>query len=332
MRTTHTGVIALTLVVSLAAGALFGCAKKTEAPVSDTTSISTTPEPIKIGTLPTEDALPLWVAEDKGLFKKAGLTVEIVTFQAAQERDAAFASGAIDAFMGDIIASAALEAGGSPVSMVTVMLGATAKEGRFGIVAKPGSKAKTLADLANVPIATSSASIQEYVLDGLMAEAKVPAGKVKKEVVAKVPVRFELLMNGRLEAAALPEPFLTLAISQGAVLIADDTKGANLTQTVLGVSDKYLATPGGMLTVKKLLQVWNEGVDLVNADPNSFRALLVDKARLPEALKEAYPVNTYPKAAPPTKAEVDAVLAWMKSRNLLKANVTYADLVQALPE
>lgn len=333
MRTTHTGVIALTLAIALAAGALFGCAKKDAAvPVSDGTSISTTPEPIKIGTLPTEDALPLWVAEDKGLFKKAGLTVEIVTFQAAQERDAAFTSGAIDAFMGDIIASAALEAGGSPVSMVTVMLGATAKEGRFGIVAKPGSKATTLADLAGVPIATSSASIQEYVLDGLMAEAKVPADKVKKEVVAKVPVRFELLMNGKLEAAALPEPFLTLAISQGAVLIADDTKGANLTQTVLGVSDKYLATPGGMLTVKTLLAVWNEGVDQVNADPNSFRALLVDKARLPEALKETYPVNAYPKAAPPTKAEVDAVLAWMKSMNLLKANVTYADLVQALPE
>jgi len=332
VRTTRIRLFALLLVIALAAGALVGCAKKDEPAVSDGTSISATPVPIRIGTLPTEDSLPLWVAEQQGLFEKAGLSVEILIFQAAQARAAAFASGAIDAYMGDIIASAALEAGGSPVSMATVMLGATAKEGRFGIVAKPGSKAKTLADLAGVPVATSSATIQEYVLDGLMAAANVPADKVKKEVVAKVPVRFELLMNGKLEAAALPEPFLTLAVSQGAVLIADDTTGENLTQTVLGVSDKFLATPGGMLTVKELLGVWDESVDVINADPNSFRTLLVDKARLPEPLKDTYPVNAYPKAAPPTQAEVDAVLTWMKSKELLKADVTYADLVQALPE
>lgn len=333
MRTTRIRLMSLTLVMALATGALLGCTETAKPePVKDGTTISTTPEPIRIGTLPTEDALPLWVAEEKGLFEKAGLSVEITTFQAAQERDAAFASGAIDAYMGDIIASAGLEAGGARVSMVTVMLGATAKEGRFGIVAKPGSKAKTLADLAGVPVGTSSASIQEYVIDGLMAAANVPADKVKKEIVAKVPVRFELLMNGKLEAAALPEPFLTLAVAQGAVLIADDTAGENLTQTVLGVSDTYLAVPGGMLTTKMLLDVWDEAVDVINADPNSFRALLVEKARLPEPLKDTYPVNMYPKAAAPTQAQVDPVLKWMTAKDLLKTDVSYADLVQALPE
>ncbi len=333
MRTTRTRLLTLMLAMLLLTGAVAGCAKKAEpADTTGETTITPEPEPIRIGTLPTEDALPLWVAEDKGFFEKAGLSVEIITFQAAQERDAAFASGAIDAYMGDIIASAALEAGGSPVSIATVMLGATAKEGRFAIVAKPGSKAKTLADLAGVKVGTSSASIQEYVLDGLMKQAGVADDKVLKEVVAKVPVRFELLMNGKLEAAALPEPFVSLAVTQGAVLIADDTTGENLTQTVLGVSDEYMATPGGMLTVKKLLEAWDEAAGVINADPNSFRTLLVDKARLPEPLKDTYAVNTYPMAAPPTEAEVGAVLTWMKAKGLLKADLTYADLVQALPE
>jgi ABC-type nitrate/sulfonate/bicarbonate transport system substrate-binding protein len=71
--------------------------------------------PVVIGTLPTEDMLPLWVAEEEGLFAEYGLdSVEIVTFQAAQERDAAFVAGEIDAFMGDIIAAAQLEAAGGP--------------------------------------------------------------------------------------------------------------------------------------------------------------------------------------------------------------------------
>ena len=332
MRITRTRWLALALVIAMSAFALSGCAKSDPEPVLSDPIANAEPVAIKIGTLPTEDALPLWVAEENGLFDKAGISVEIITFQAAQERDAAFASGAIDAYMGDIIASAGLEAGGAHVSLATVMLGATAKEGRFGIVAKPGSTTKTLADLADVPVGTSSASIQEYVIDGLMAAANVPADKVKKEIVAKVPVRFELLMNGKLEAAALPEPFLTLAVAQGAVLIADDTTGENLTQTVLGVSDKYLALPSGMLTAKLLLDAWDEAVDIINADPNSFRVLLVDKARLPEPLKDTYPVNMYPKAAAPTQAQVDPVLKWMKANELLKTDVTYADLVQALPE
>lgn len=328
-------VIALTLFLVLSLGVAAGCSAKDEPPAQEGTENpveAASPEPIKIGTLPTEDALPLWVAEEEGLFQTTGLSVEIITFQAAQERDAAFASGAIDAYMGDIINSAALEAGGSPVSLVTVMLGATPAEGRFGIVAKPGSKAKTLADLAGVPVATSSASIQEYVFDGLMAEAGVPAAKVKKEVVAKVPARFELLMSGKLEAASLPEPLLSLAVSQGAVLIADDTKGANLTQTVLGVSDGYLALPGGMKTVSELLGVWNDAVATINKDPNAWRELLVDKARLPEPLKNTYIVNTYPDAAAPTAEMVNPVLDWMKATDLLKTEVTYDDLVQPMPE
>ena len=41
--------------------------------------------------------------------------------------------------MGDLIAAAALRAGGVPVKVTTLMLGATPKEGRFGIAVKPGS-------------------------------------------------------------------------------------------------------------------------------------------------------------------------------------------------
>lgn len=323
--------IACALSLALALTALAGCTADEPATTDGEQTIEAEPVPIKIGTLTTEDALPLWVAEAEGIFKEAGLEVEVITFQAAQERDAAFASGAIDAFMGDIMASAALEAAGSPVSMVTVMLGATPAEGRFGIVAKPGSDAKTLADLAGVPIGTSAASIQEYVVDGLMAQAGVDAADVEKEIVPKVPVRFELLMSGQIEAAALPEPLLSLAELQGAKLLADDATGENLTQTVLGVSDKFLAEPSGMVTVSKLLDAWDAAVDVINADPSAWRTTLVDKARLPEPLKDSYAVNTYPKAAAPTAEQVEAVLEWMRANELFSSDLGYEDLVQEMP-
>jgi len=322
--------VRLALGAALSAALLLtGCSSAQPGTPATTETPAVKPLPVKIGTLPTEDSLPLWVAEKMGWFATEGLTsVEIVNFQSAQERDAAFASGAIDAYMGDIIAAANLEAGGAPNTIETVMLGADQSQGRFAVVVPPKSEVKSVAELKGVPVGTSSATIQEYVLDGLMSEAGVAAADVKKEEVKKVPVRFELLMQGKLKAAALPEPFVSLAEQGGATIVGDDTKAkANLSQTVLVFSDKYLTKPGGSEAADAILKAWDVAVADINKDPNAYRDLLVEKARLPESLATTYQVNTYPTAQVPTQDDVDAVLLWMKTKGYLKGDVTYPDLV-----
>jgi NitT/TauT family transport system substrate-binding protein len=329
MTRTTRHAIALVVAAAVAAIVLAGCSSNPATPGSDQPhSGAVTPSAVRIGTLTTEDALPLWVAEKNGLFAKAGLDVTITVFQSAQERDTALTAGAIDGEMGDLIAVGTLRSGGVPVRATTIMLGATPKEGRFGIAVKPGSTATSLKDLAGKPIATSSATIQEYVLDGLMAEAGVPADQVKTEEVKKVPVRFQLLMQGQLEAAALPEPFLSLAGAQGAKIVGDDTLSKkNLSQTVLIFSEKYLNTAGGAAAVTKLLSVWDEGAAAVNKDPEAYRVLLVDKARLPQPVATSYTINMYPMHQLPKTADIDAILAWMKTKGLLKNPVTASDMV-----
>jgi NitT/TauT family transport system substrate-binding protein len=325
--------IRIGLAAMLAAGLLSGCAAKPAAEPAATpekpAAEAAAPSAIRIGTLATEDSLPLWVAEERGYFAVEKLPkVEITVFQSAQERDVAFASGAIDAFMGDLIAAANLEAAKVDVSVPMVMLGADQSQGRFGVVVPKGSKVTDIAQLKGVPVGTSSATIQEYVLDKLMAEAGVADAEVKKEEVKKVPVRFELLMAGKLKAAALPEPFLTLAEQGGATVVGDDTKAKeNVSQTVLGVSTKFTSTPEGAASVAAVLKAWDAAVSEINADPAAYRQTLVDKARLPKPLATTYAVNTYPTAAPPTEPQVQAVLDWMKAKGYLKADIKYTDLV-----
>ena len=336
----------LALCVLLATALVVGgCGTKSETSSTGTTtgesstggSTSVKPSAVRIGTLPTEDSLPLWVAEKMGYFSTEGLPdVKIVLFQSAQERDAAFASGAIDAYMGDIIAAANLEAAGTKNTIKTIMLGADQSQGRFGVASHPrrvevhDDVNAELRALANVPVGTSSATIQEYVLDGLMAEAGVAADQVKKEEVKKVPVRFELLMAGKLKAAALPEPFLTLAEQGGAKIVGDDTKAqTNLSQTVLVFSDKYLATPGRRAGGRRSAQGVGHRRRRHQQGPRTRTAtLLVEKARLPKPLATTYKVNTYPTAQVPAQAEVDAVLDVDEGRRATsRATSTYQDLV-----
>jgi len=309
-----------------------GCsATSATQPEKPATQAPVTPSPIKIGTLATQDSLPLWVAEQKGYFAEAGIAnVEIVPFQSAMELQTAFAAGAIDAMMTDIMVAANLQASGVKVVLPTIMLGATTEQGRFAIVAAPGQKFGSMTDLKGVPIGTASVTITEYVLDKLMEEAGVASADVLKEEVDKVPVRFQLLMSGKLKAASLPEPFVSLAQKQGAQIVpgGDDTKAKNnISQTVLAVNRTFSDSDSGAATVAGLLKAWDKAVADINAVPDSYRSTLVSKARLPEPLATDFAVSTYPTAAAPTEAQVQVVLDWMKAKGYLKGEVTPADLL-----
>ena len=316
--------LALVLVASLA---LVGCT-----PEDDGEQTGETPAPsIKIGTLATQDALPLWVAEEKGYFEDAGLAkVEIITFQSAQESQVAFQSGAVDALMTDIIVAANLHASGTEVTIPTVMLGADTAQGRFAVVGAPGSDFASMTELKGVPVGTASATITEYILDKLAEEAGLAATDVKKEEVKKMPVRFQLLMSGQLKAASLPEPFVTLAEQGGAKIIpgGDDTKAQqNLSQTILCVNAEYAGDEVGANGIDAVLEAWDMAAADINAEPNSFRQTLVDKASLPPQLADTYAVSQYPTAQQPAAEDIQRVLDWMEEKGYLQSEITPEDML-----
>ncbi len=228
-------VVAVALAVSLALLALGGCASSQTSTTSTTGSETGTrtgepvnkPIPIRIGVLPNEDSLPLFVAEQAGLFQKAGLSVTLTLFPSAAERDAALQAGSIDAASADIIAAALLTSHGFPVKIVTLELGATPEQGRFGILAAKNSGINSLNDLAKSggALAQSSGTLPAYAADRLILQAGVDPRAVKREEVKKLPVRYQLLSQGKVPAAVLPEPFFSLGVKDGLKVLADDSKG-----------------------------------------------------------------------------------------------------------
>ncbi|MCL2504524.1 MAG: ABC transporter substrate-binding protein [Coriobacteriia bacterium] len=327
--------LCLTLGVLLIAGlVLAGCGPKDTGKVEEVDEqgeSGITPAPIKIGTLATQDSLALWVAEEKGHFAEVGLAdVEIITFQSAQEIQSAFTAGAVNAVMTDVIVAANLQASGTQVLIPTVMLGADISQGRFAVVGAPGTSFGSMADLKGIPVGSASPTITEYVLDTLMDEAGVVASDVKKEEIKKMPVRYQLLMSGQIKAASLPEPFVSLAEQDGAYVVpgGDDTRAkVNISQTILAVNAEYAGSSGGGAAMAAVLKAMDHAVDDINADPNSFRGTLVEKAGLPAPLASTYQVPTYPKAAPPAPEDLQRVLDWMAAHGYLNAEVTPEELL-----
>ena len=306
--------IGLASVAAFSAVALSGCSSQ-ESAAPEATSM-------KIGTMQTEDSLPFWVAEQKGFYGDHDVEVEIITFQSAQELSTAFAAGEIDGAMTDIMVSASLVASGIGLNLAWVTLGATPEQGRFGIQTSPESGIKSLADLKGKGIGVGSNTVPEYVMDKLMEAAGASEGEIVNEEIKKLPVRYESMTNNQVAAAALPGSLLALGEATGMITLADDTQGVgNVSQSVLAVRSSWLE--GGKAALESVRLAWNDAVAAIEADPEGFRDLLVEKANLPGIVADTDPISSYPEAELPTKDMVDPVLDWMKGKEYLQADVAY---------
>lgn len=302
--------------------ALSGCSQNDASDTTAQTGADLSRQ-ISVGTLATEDILPFWVAESEDLFAQNGLNVSIVPFQSATELIAGVSSGEVDIAMTDIMVTAGMFAGGVDVKMIWVTLGTDASQGRFGIMAGPQSEVQELKDLAGVPIGVGSNTILEYVMDKLMEAAGIPANEIIVEELQKLPVRYQAMLSGDVAAAALPGTLLALGEANGCKLIADDTTGDNISQSVMIARNKYAQDETGQKQIAALQEIWDRAADLINTEPEKYRAVLIEHANLPQEIAETYPISTYPKAQLPTSAMVDPVLAWMEQKGYLAKPLEY---------
>jgi len=277
---------------------------------------------LRVGTLQTDDLLPLWVAEQQGLIANAGLNVEITTFQSAQEQTAAVTAGQIDAIMTDMVVGAQLSAAGVPMKFVTVMQDAPA-----GVVARAGAGITKPADLAGVATGCASPTILEFIYDKALHDAGVPDDQIVTTEIKKLPVRLQMLQSGQIDAAALPWTLYELALAQGAVPVIDLAADGAYTSTVLAVRASWLDVAGSDAFLTRLLDVWDKCVGVINADPNAQRGLLAAKTSLPSPLDTTYPVRHYPASGRPPIEQIQAVLDWMTAKGYLTTKLTTDDLL-----
>ncbi|MCR5845167.1 MAG: ABC transporter substrate-binding protein [bacterium] len=278
--------------------------------------------PVRIGTLATEDILPMWVAEEQGLFDAAGIDAEIVVFQSATELIAAVSAGEVDYAMTDPMVAASLHASGAELKVEWITLGTDASQGRFGLMTSDPS-IKSLADLKGKSIGVGSNTILEYVMDNLLEDAGISPDEVKVEELQKLPVRYESMASGKVAAAALPASLLALGEAAGFTTIADDTKGDNISQSIMVARVDYLNEGNGAATEAALTSVWNDAAKMINDNPEEFRDLLVQKASLSDEVANSYQICTYPQAELPTSAMIDPVLEWMRAKGYLEVNLSY---------
>lgn len=305
-------------------------APATEARAEPSRSVATeapTAEPVtlKIAVLPIIDTLPMYVAEQEGLFAKHGVKVEFVPVASAPERDQLLAAGQADGTVNETLAVMNFNKESVQMQVVRYALAPTEGHGHFFILASAQSGISDPQGLKGVEIGVSQGTIIEYVTERLLQAAGLSKDEIKTIAVPKIPDRMALLASGELKAGVMPDPLASLAIQQGAVKVLDDSAHPEYGFSV--ISFRKAVIDANPEAVMNFLLAINEAVEHINANPTAYTAILSDKGLVPPPLIGAFAVPPFPAAGVPTEAEWNDALAWAKEKGILSVDVSYADSV-----
>lgn len=292
--------------------------------------------PVRIGTMPTEDFLPMWAAEKDGDFDEVGVDVELLSFDSAQALSAAIAAGEVDMAMVDIPRAVKLCESGTPVALEWITLGIDASQGPFGVMAAADAPYSTLEELAeylgNNPditagVGVAANTVPEYVFEMLCKERGIDPSDMAVEEVASLPERYSLMASGKLAAAALPGSLLRLGEASGMKVLAIDTEGVNISQSVMIATDAFAKDNEDK--VKDVAKAWDIAAASINSDPSAYIPLLAEKANLNESIAATYPISTYPLAlngdflCHPDSELVNLQIDWMEEKQYITKPISY---------
>lgn len=312
------------IVLGLLATLLAACAPN---PPAESTTAPVEPVTLKIAVLPIMDNLPMYVAEQEGLFEAYNLKVEFIPVASAAERDQVIASGQADGMINEVVSAHLYNKDQIQIQIVRFSRTATSASPQYYILASGQSGITTVEGLKGIEIGISQGTVIEYITDRLLQAEGLSSGDIKTIAVPSIADRMSLLSAGELNAATLPDPLSFLAIQQGAVIVLDDSKHPEFGYSTL--SFRKQVVDQNPAAIRAFLAAVEEATKMINNDPTKWETLLVERQLVPQPLMGTYQVPPYPNASVPSQAQWEDVSAWMKEKGLLEQDVSYSDSVNA---
>lgn len=276
---------------------------------------------ITIGVMSSMDYLPLAVAQREGYFAKHGVEVKIEKFLSANQRDIAFQSGAVDGGVTDYTSAALLRAGGFDMKLTSKC------QAPFYIVSSPASGINDVAGLKGKKIAVSQNTVIDFCVDMALESVGLTPTDVEKIEINRIPDRFEMLRNNKIDATGLPNPFALIAAGDGGKLLVSMD---SLKYTVTGIVFSQSVIDAKADAIKKMYAAYNDGVAYLNSHTvTDIKDILVKDLMFPEPAAEKVTLPVYHDAQPvlATDRDIQAVVKWLGERRLLGDSFRAEDII-----
>lgn len=275
-------------------------------------------EVLNFGIMGSVDAVPLVIAKEKGYFEEEGIEVNIETFKNSKDRDAAFQGETLDGVIADEVAISLYQNADFDVKITGIT------DGDFMLIAGTDSGIKSVSDLKGKSVAISEKTAIEYTLDNILEKNSIETSAIEKSIVPPIPTRLEMLRSNNVDAALLPEPFSSLALANGGILLGSASSLATY-PSVTAFKQEALDTKED--EIKGFYKAYNKAVDYINNTPISeLEDIIIETVGYPDDMRGNIVLPTFTKNTLPSESELKAAIEWCEKNELITKSLSPSDL------
>ena len=306
---------ALTLIIIATSGCGTGGASNVSSAENGSSGQADVGQPLTIGFMSAINTIPYIVAQQRG-YLPDNITLEF--FRDHTARDAAMLAGQLDGVMTDMLAFFLFNEGGED------MVGISATQGRFGIAVND-DEILSPRDLEGRVIGLVTNSVVEVVLDLLVLEAGGNPELLIHEIIPQPPLRIEMLREGQIDAAVLPEPLLTSVTNDpGGRVLAYSEAPFTLVMVERGVYENKRAE------LNALFAAVDRAIDFMeSADLDEFLPAAVEALGLGDDVF-AIELPVFLHYSLPDEESFMFVQDWMRQRGRIEGYYPYNDYIRSV--
>ncbi len=292
---------------------------------SDATNdnLTVSDEVLTVGVMSSVSVLPIIVAQEKGYFEELGLKVDVQTFKAAKDRDAALQANVLQGVIADEVAIAIYQEAGINMQITGVT------DGAFTLVTAPNSNINTFEDLKGKKVGISENTSIDYTLDLMLSKNGLVRDDVERVAVPAMPTRLEMLKAGELDAAVMPNPFCDDAIAAGGYVLATEDEKSTFISTTAFLQDTIDARPND---VKAFYTALEKAIEYIKtADRNELEDILITTCGYPETMRGNILIPEFRNPSLlPSEDEVNDVFNWCRERGIVTTDLKATDVLNPI--
>jgi NitT/TauT family transport system substrate-binding protein len=287
---------------------------------------------LNVAVVPAVDSAGFFVALHEGLFKARGLTINYTPAVSSDEVINQQVAGQYDITGGNYVSYIQHYVDDhQPLEIIAE--GSVMQEGTQAIYTMPTSKIKTLAGLKGHLLGINA----PFNINYLLAASVLTENGVKLSAVhfPTAPIPFPIMAKelaaGKIDAAAMPEPFATAAEQQyGVVTLADLNQGATESFPIQGYVVTRSWAEQNPNTLKAFIAALTEGQQIADTTRAAVEQAMESlkgpqNGQIPAVIAAVMAVNIYPTAI--DKVRIQRVADVMYQFGLLKSPFNVSPMI-----
>ena len=282
---------------------------------------------VTVGAIPIVDVAPLYVGQTQGFFKAQGIDLKVVNTTGGAAAVPGVVNGTFDFAFGNVASLILARSQGIPLKAIAEGDSSTGKDGKDfgGVVVPKGSAITSAAQLAGKTVAVNNLkNIGDTTVRASIAKAGGDPSSVKFVELA-FPDMPAAVAKGRVDAAWIVEPFLTIAQDQGARVIASNFVDAAPNLTVATYFTTEQTTKSKADLTKRFIAAIEKSLQYTQEHPDAARKALLTYTKIDSAVAAKITLPAWP--AKINKESVQTIADLMLKDGLISKKVDVGDLL-----